>query len=393
MLIMGGGYADIPMIEASRALGYHVVTSGNRAEDLGHAHSDETHLADFSSLSAMLDLARMLRVDAVCACCNDFSALSAAYVAEQLGLPGHDAYETAVELHHKDRYRAFARRNGIPSPLARSFDQPDAAKAALEQFTYPLIVKPVDLTGGKGVSRAETAETAHKAIDFAFAASRAKRVVVEEFIEGSRHGITSFIRGGKVVFHFDDDEYYYINPYLVSAASSHGSAPDAAIARLIADVEKIADLMSLIDGLVHVQFILDRNGRPVIIEICRRPPGDLYVKLVQHATGVNYPGYIVRAAAGLELSDLRQVDAQRCVARHCVMAPDRGVIQDVEVPPDIRARIFDSMMWWKPGDVVVDELTHKLGIVFLEFDSPKGMREQTARMQERIHVRCQVLAD
>lgn len=389
---MGGGHADIPMIEAARAQGYFVITSGNRAEDLGHRYSDQTHLADFSSLPEMLGLARKLRVDAVCACCNDFSALSAAYVAEQLGLPGHDRYETALELHHKDRYRAFARRNGIASPLARSFDRPDDAKASLEQFTHPLIVKPVDLTGGKGVSRADNTEAACKAIDFAFAASRAKRVVVEEFIEGSRHGITTFIRGGKVVFHFDDDEYYYINPYLVSAASSHGSAPRAAIARLIADVEKIASLMSLIDGLVHVQFILDRTGMPVIIEICRRPPGDLYVKLVQHATGVDYPENIVRAAAGLDLSGLRQVDARRCVARHCVMAPGRGVIQEVDMPSDIRERIIDSLWWWSRGDVVTDELTHKLGIVFLQFESPESMREQTARMQESIHVRCQAQA-
>jgi len=386
---MGGGHADIPMIEASRALGFYVITSGNRADDLGHRYSDESQLADFSSLPAMLKLAQDLRVDAVCACCNDFSALSAAYVAGHLGLPGHDAYGTAVELHHKDRYRAFARRQGIASPLARSFEKPDAAKGALEQFSYPIIVKPVDLTGGKGVAKAETPDAACKAIDYAFAASRAKRIVVEEFIEGSRHGISTFIRDGKVVFFFDDDEYYYINPYLVSGASSHGSAPESATARVIADIERVAELMSLVDGLVHVQFIVNRSGVPAVIEICRRPPGDLYVKLVQHATGVNYPEYIVRAAAGLDLSGLRQVAAERHVTRHCVMAPRRGVIREVAIAADIRARIIDSMMWWRQGDVVEDVLTHKLGIVFLRFDSPQSMREQAARMHDLIDVRIQ----
>lgn len=384
MLIMGGGYADIPMIQAARALGFHVITSGNRAEDLGHQHADECRLADFSDPQAMLALARELAVDAVCACCNDFSALSAAYVAEKLGLPGHDPHAVAELLHHKDRYRQFAREHGIASPLARGFDSPDAAKAVLADFRFPVIVKPVDLTGGKGVSRAATVAEAGDSIDHAYRMSRAKRIVVEEFIEGTRHGISTFIRDGRVVFSFDDDEYYYKNPYLVSAASAPGSAPRQAVPRLIAEIEKIARLLNLKDGIVHVQFITNRAGEPVIIEICRRPPGDLYVRLVQHATGIDYPEYIVRAAAGLDCSRLGPAEILHFVARHCIMADHQGRIDSVDIDPLVESRIIDSMLWWKRGDIVTDELTHKLGIVFVRFESLEAMRSQTAQMQTLI---------
>ena len=102
MLIAGGGYADIPLILSAKKLGYYVITTGNRPEELGHFYSDEYHHTDYSDLKAMLTLSKQLKINAICACCNDFSALSSAYVAENLGLPGHDSYETTKIIHHKD---------------------------------------------------------------------------------------------------------------------------------------------------------------------------------------------------------------------------------------------------------------------------------------------------
>jgi len=118
LLIVGGGYADIPLILSAKKLGYHVITTGNRPNELGHLYSDEYHQADFSDIEAILTLSEQLKISAICACCNDFSALSSAYVAEKLGRPGHDSYETAKIIHHKDLYRQFALKHGISSPIA-----------------------------------------------------------------------------------------------------------------------------------------------------------------------------------------------------------------------------------------------------------------------------------
>ena len=386
LLMAGAGYADIPLIQAGRALGFRVVTSGNRASDLGHRYSHECRLADFSDPQAILAIARDIGARAVCACCNDFSALSCAYVAEQLGLPGHDPLAVAQTVHHKDRYRAFALANEIPSPQARGFDTTSAALSGMESLRFPVIVKPVDLTGGKGVSVAATPAQAERSIRRAFAISRSRRIVIEEFITGSRHGITTFIRGGVVVFHFHDDEYYHQNPYLVSAASAPGRSPETAVRTLVATIERIAGLLRLVDGIVHVQYILTADGSPVIIEICRRAPGDLYVKLVSHATGIDYGNYIVRASAGLDSDDLTQRPPRGCWTRYCVMAPTNGVVRDVRFDPLIRALVADQLMWWKPGDRIDDYRNQKLGIVFLRFDSVARMRSVTEELPALIKV-------
>lgn len=385
LLIAGGGYADIPLILAAKELGYHVITSGNRPEELGHLHSDEYQHTDFSDRGAILSVAKRLRVDAICPCCNDFSALSCAYAAERLGLPGHDPYETSKLIHHKDLYRDFAMTHGITTPKALGVRDIHQALSGIGSLKFPLIIKPVDLTGGKGVSTIDSLDQAKHALEKAFGVSRTKRVVVEEFVTGSRHGFSAFLRNGRIVFFFSDNEHYFLNPYLVSAASAPGDVPQAVKEMLRKEAEKIASVLSLGTGIFHIQYILHGED-PVIIEICRRAPGDLYIKLVEHATGVAYSSWIVKAFAGLDCSGLSQVEPKGFFTRHCVMSAKPGRVKNVLSDPSIEKNIIDRMMWWKAGDSVSDVMASKFGIVFLQFDSREEMLDKTERMQELIRV-------
>jgi len=383
LLLAGGGHADIPMIKAAQALGYHVTTSGNRAQDLGHAYADAVRLADFSDREAILRLAQDLQVDAIQSSCNDFSALSCAWAAERLGLPGHDLYEVACTLHHKDLYRAFALAHGIDTPRAQGCASPDEARAAAQSLRFPLIVKPVDLTGGKGISVVSDSAQLDAAVAKALAMTRAGRIVVEEFLDGPRHGFTCMLVGGRVRFHFQDNEHYFLNPYMVSAASTPADVPPATAGKLVAVTERIGSLLRLTDGIVHIQYILHR-GEPVIIEICRRPPGDLYVELVRHATGVDYASLIVRPACGLALGDVNQAQPTGHFLRHCIMSREAGEIAGLEISPRVQDKIIDQMLWWKPGDIIEDVLTHKLGILFFRFEGEEEARELSKQMPELV---------
>lgn len=386
MLIVGGAYADIPQINAARALGYYVITSGNRPDDWGHRESDLYCAADYSDPDEILAIAKEHRVDAVCPSANDFSAISAAYVAETMGLPGHDSFETSKVIHHKDSYRRLADELGISTPKAMGFSRSDDALEMADEFRFPVLVKPIDLTGGKGISKVEVPQSLKPALETAFIASKSKRVVVEEFIEGTRHGFSSFIKNGRVRFYFVDDEFYFKNPFLVSGASTTTRVPSKAIEQVIQDVESIARSLSLQDGIVHVQFILARET-PTIIEICRRPPGDLYVKLVQFATGVDYPGWIVRQFAGVECPDLSHRPTQGHWLRHCIMADSAGIVTAVDIDPEVQPHIYRDYSWWSPGTRVNDWMSEKLGIVFLRFDSEQKLLELGTDMQRLISPR------
>jgi biotin carboxylase len=381
LLIAGGSHAEIPLINAARNLGYHVTTSGNRVDDLGHRISDAYEPCDYSDPESVLDTAKRIGAHALCASSNDFSALSCSFAAKELGLAGHDDPDIAKLIHHKDRWRSFAQAHGIPSPKAVGCSNTEEVSAAIYQLTFPIIVKPVDLTGGKGVQRADSYDEAISAANSAFALSRAKKVVLEEFIDGTKHGFTCILRDSRIVFYFSDDEVYHLSQYLVSAAFSPTSSSQASIDSLIRYSEYIACSLKLTDGVFHVQFIERADGTPIIIEICRRSPGDLYVDLVRHATGAPYAEWIVRASIGDDLKDVSFMPPTRCVTRHCLMTDRRGVFSGFDFDSSVESRIIDSLIWGRAGDIVTDPFTHKFGIVFIEYDSLISMRAEAPLLQ------------
>lgn len=386
ILILGSSHSEIPLIAAAKNLGYYVITSGNQNDGLGCAYSDEYVDCDFSDKDAILKLAKEKSINAICSGCNDFALLTAAYVAEKLGLKGHDSYETSLTLHHKDKYRKFASENNIKTPKAIICENEEGLIKALEILKYPIIIKPVDLTGGKGIARCDNLNQALKAFQDAMKITREKHIIVEEFIEGSNHGFSAFIQDQKVTFSFADNEQYFINKYLVSGAYTPADIPQSAIKKLYEYCNKIAKSLSLVDGILHIQFILDKNQEPVIIEICRRAPGDLYVKFVEIATGTNYSEAIVCAEAGIKLPDLRQQNPAFPLVRHCIMGDVEGIIENVSMDKSLKDKIVDGMLWWKKSDVINDKNTYKAGILFIRFSDIDEMNELVPKLNDLIKI-------
>ena len=371
--------------KAAQGLGWYVITTGNNRDGMGHPYADKTVFADFSDKEAMLELAQSEGVQAVCSGCNDFALLSTVYVCEKLGLPGHDSYATSLEIHHKDKYRALATRLGIPTPRALVIPtNTDIAdfETAIAQLTFPIIVKPVDLTGGKGIHRATTPEEASEAYKDACNRTRQDHVVVEEFVQGTNHGFSAMLVKGMVAFAFADNEQYYINKYMVSGANTPSTSGGETLAKLRDYSERIAREFNLVDGILHIQYIEKSDGTPFIIEICRRPPGDLYIKFVKYATGIDYPKIIVMAETGEDLSRIKDVPTQGFWLRHCIMSDSEGTVRDVTFASEIQGNIVEKFLWHKPGEAINDILTYKAGIVFFKFDTLEEMTDKTSRMPQ-----------
>ena len=365
LLIAGGSHSEIPLIKASQNLGYHTISSGNVEKDLGHLYSDEVHLADYSNKTAMLDLASNLSVDAICPSCNDFSALVAAHVAAELKLPGHDSVATLETLHHKDKFRNFSKDLGLKTPIFYNCDHIAEAKKLSRIVKYPLIIKPVDLTGGKGISVARSKEELYDSVKLALNTSRANRVVVEEFINGTHHGFSSIIKNQKVDFYFIDNEYYQYSPFAVSTASSESSCSNFTIKKIIESCETIAKNLNLVDGILHLQFIETSDGEPVIIEICRRAPGDLYLELVRHSLDIPYSEWIIQGHAGKKIPDPKPKTEARCITRHCIIADKSGLFAGLKFSKNLNRSIIDQYMFVEKGELLHKNKS-KVGIIFIK---------------------------
>lgn len=387
MLILNGSHSDIQLIQEAKYLGYYTITLGNRPDLIGHRYSDEYKNIDFSDKETVYEFAKQEKVDAICACANDFGALSTAYAAERLGLNGHDKYETALILHHKDKFKEFARKYNIKTPLADNFDSLEKALSVKNNYEYPLIVKPVDLTGGKGVTRVNEVEDYEHAVKRAFEMSKEKKIIIEPFIEGTYHSFSTFLVNKKVRAYFSDNEYSYLNPFLVTTSAHPATDIEFAEKTLIEEAEKIANILNLVDGVFHIQYIM-KDKKLYIIEITRRCSGDWYPEPVMHALNQNWAKWIIMAEAGMDCSNIPFIKDKKNVfcGRHCIMGKKNGKVKDIYFSPEIQKNIYKSFIWFKPNYEITNFMVDKLGILFLEYETEEEMLDKSNRITNLVKI-------
>jgi len=385
VLVLNGSHAEIPLIKAAQRLGFRVITTGASPSGLGHAYADQYIPADFADARSVEAIARRHEVVGVVSACNDFAAVTASRVGADLCLSGHDDPETTRIIHHKDQLRDLMSSLGLRSILSTRASRQTRIEHVIDVLELPVIVKPVDLTGGKGMRICESPESVVEAISYALDQSRQSHVLVEQYLTGSHHGFTCFVQSGRVVWWFADDEQYFINPFLVAGTSTPSSLDADAIDDLVTSVEAIAIALAIVDGLVHVQCILTSDG-PAILEICRRCPGDLYPEFVQLSTGYDYSANIVRSEIGMPL-ELPSLEGHASpTARHCAMSRANGVFRGVAIAPSLRSRVTDEWRLVEPGSRIDDFLTQKQRIVLMQFSTRKELDEHLTIRDSTIEV-------
>ena len=172
VLLLCTSHNDLGLVRALRKMGYYIIATGNKADLPGQVWVDQFIQADYSDKELILSIAREEKIDAICPCCNDFGVYTAAYVAEQMGLPGYDSYEVTCTLHNKHRFKEFALENDILTPRSQIFQTREAARAALGEMTFPVIIKPTDASAGNGIHKASDMQEAELAVEEAFEVSR-----------------------------------------------------------------------------------------------------------------------------------------------------------------------------------------------------------------------------
>lgn len=387
ILVPNGSYTEIRLIEAYKKMGLYVITSGNAPDLEGHKYADEYVCHDYSDYEGMLEIAKKLNIDYVSTCANDFGVITAAYIAEKLGLPGHDNFETARIIAEKDRFKKFAQKNGLLVIPSVGFYDVDSAIEYVETTEYPIIVKPTDLTGGKGVSRADTFEEARLAIFNAFERSKSKNIVIEPFIEGSQHSFCAFVVGGKVATYSSYNEYGSPNdPYLVGYTTSPAKELPEIARIMMEQIEIISDLLKLNDGIFHIQYRM-HNGKPLIMECMRRCLGNHALLSASIQTEFSWEEWQAKAHCGMDCSDIPPTNSvPKYISEYYIQTERNGVVKDVVIDSELKKYIHTFIEQWYPGAVIDNYCVDKLGFLFFQFPSEKIQDEFCEKFTELIRV-------
>ena len=183
LLLLGGTRYLLPVIEAAHKLGIYVITCDYLPDNIAHKYSDEYVNASIIDKECILQIAQERNIDGIMSFATDPGVTTAAFVAEKLGLPSCGSYESVCVLQDKGKFRRFLEENDFLVPHAKSYDDIEKVWSDIEYFNWPIIVKPVDSAGSKGVTRVDSIEKLKESILYALKYSKSEQFIIEDFIE------------------------------------------------------------------------------------------------------------------------------------------------------------------------------------------------------------------
>ncbi len=316
--ILGGGIMQIPALRIARELTWRVIlvdrdenAPGRRYADY-FEHIDLKHKEEIEQ--AIAAYGKRFTVDGVFTAGTDFSA-TVAWVAERLGLPGIP-YETALDATDKARMRRIFRAHNIPGPAYCCIDDPGQVREILYTMDFPLVVKPVDNMGARGVVMVESPGQLERAAELGFGYSRTHKVIVEEYIPGPEFSLDAIIYRGKITVCGVADRIICFPPYFVEMGHTMPTAYDQRIEAAVTEVFcRGIRALGITDGAAKGDIKLAPTG-PVVGEIAARLSGG-YMSgwTFPYAYGVEVTKAALRIAVGLDPGGLeplfRHVSAER----------------------------------------------------------------------------------
>ena len=357
LLLLGGSRYLRPVIREAHALGLYVITCDYLPDNSAHRLSDQYRNISILDKDKVLDAARELQIDGVMSFACDPGVVTAAYVAEKLGLPYPASYESTCILQDKGRFRAFLRDNGFTVPWARRYTDKQAALADAKSFTWPCIVKPVDCAGSKGVKRVDSSFELEAAIDYALDFSHSGAFIIEQFItqRGYSSDTDCFVKDGKLCYCSFDEQRFdreAENPYTPAAYSWPSSIPQEIQAELKSELQRLMTLLGITTGVFNIETRQGTDGRAYIMECTPRGGGNRLSEVLEMATGTKLVQNAVRAAVGLPVDDMSDPVYKGHWAEIILHGRQAGIYQSVQIDPAVKPCVVQEDYWVSPGEEI-----------------------------------------
>ena len=396
ILLLGGSRQQLVAIEKAHELGYRTVLCDYLPDNPGRLLADSFHLVSTTDREAVLAVARSEGVSGVLAYASGPAAPTAAYVAEQLGLPGNplSAVETLSEKH---LFRAFLSDHGLPCPRSISFPSDvgsDRADRLLSGLRWPVVVKPTDSSGSKGVTVVRRLGDLGPAIDAARAFSRNGTLIAEEYIERSFPRVVGgdvFVVGGEVRFWGIMSCLRDPGSLLPAGEVAPSGLPPVQFSAVKRLLSELVGELGLRFGELNVEVIIGEDGVPYVLELGARAGGNMIPVQLSDASGIDLVSANVLCAMGERPGDLAwesDRDCRECFATYVPHVFERGVFSSLRLSPELERAAYRLVMYTKQGDPVspFDGANKALGILFLRTDERREMEGLVERISSLVTV-------
>lgn len=395
LMILGGSRYIIPVIKKAHELGCYVITCDYLPDNIAHQYSDEYCNVSIIDKELVLEKARKLKIDGIMSFACDPGVVTAAYVAEQMNLPFQSSYKSTVILQDKGLFRKFLTDNNFNVPNAKRYTDIYEPMKDIDYFNWPVIVKPTDSAGSKGVTRVDRPEDLPKAIEIALNGSHNGAFIIEDFLtfDGYHSSADPFTVDGKIEFITYSDQLFdpnAENPYTPAYIIWPSTMKNENKKILNEETQRLMNLLDMKTGIYNIESCV-ANGKPYLMEVSPRGGGCKIAELQKLAFGIDFIEAEIRKAVGLELNEVKQTECDGVWCEMVIHAKpgESGIFKGLRIDKEINDKFVKVIdMTVKEGDQVLPftGANMSLGDMFLKFESREELDDIMSKVDDWLKI-------
>ena len=348
LAIIGASYLQEPLIQKAIDMGIETHVFAWQCGDVGEELADYFYPISIVEKDEILNKCKEIGIDGICTIASDLAVITVNYVANAMGLVSNTEVST-----NKNLMRERFARNGNPSPksiMVESIDELDGV-----ELDYPIIVKPLDRSGSRGITKLLNPTGLKEAIEHAKAEGFVKKALVEEFAEGQEYSIECISWNGKHTFLALTHKFTTGAPKFIETGHLEPAPVDSNLLEKIKNVVFDAlDSLNITYGASHSELKVSKDGVIKIIEIGGRMGGDFIgSNLVQLSTGIDFVKGVIQVALGEEPTLDKLHEGSLAAVRFIfdkadidvfekIMEENPEIIVQADVPQEISGEVTDS---------------------------------------------------
>lgn len=357
LLLLGGLRYLIPVIKSAHEQGYYVITCDYLPNNIAHQYSDEYINASITDKEAILKIAMDKQIDGIMSFAVDPGVLTASYVSEKLNLQSPGPYESVRILQNKNLFREFLAKHNFNVPKAKGYTSLEDVISEIDLFKLPIMVKPVDSAGSKGVSMVQNYETLKKSIEFALEFSPTNQIIIEEYIE--QNGFPSdsdclSINGDLVFFSLSNQRFDLnaTNPFTPAGFSWPSTMLNQHKDELRKEVQRLLTLLNMKTSIYNIETRIGTDNKAYIMEVSPRGGGNRLAEMVKLSTSVDLISYAVKSAVG-EKVEFNENPVYNGFWGEIILHSDKeGYFNKIVVDEKIEHLIYETDLWVTKGSYI-----------------------------------------
>lgn len=386
VLIIGAGFLQDFVIRKAKSMGYEVIAVDANPTSVGFRHADKYKVISIVDEQACLAYAKEEKIDGVLTAATDYGVLTAAYIAKELGLPGLN-YEAAKLIKNKYQVRKCLFEAKVDdTEQAYAVNENTDLAALAEKLSFPVMVKPCDGSGSRGVARVDEALQFADACKNAMAASITHCAEVETFITGREYGAESLVVNGEAHVLGIMRKWMTAPPYYAELGHAMPSGLDDEVEKkVIGCVEKAIEALGINFGSVNMDLLVTEDNKVHIVDIGARMGGNLIGShIIPYGTGIPYIENMIKAHTG-ESIDFKPAKVPQPVATR-ILALKPGMVEQLPAMQSMDDIMIEHHL--KIGDMIHEYRTNLdgCGYVVCIADTMNNAEMKAEREKERINI-------